>query len=245
MTGCLRIAKESIFTGLNNLKLFSVTDVDCDSYFGFTDKEVRDMLAYYDLEDKYEMIKEWYDGYRFGDENVYCPWDVINYVDRLQGKRTLLPQNYWINTSGNESVRYLIRKMGSGVLKSEIESLIAGETVEKEIHEELTYNEIYSAANNIWSLLCMTGYLTQRGNGDWNRRKLAIPNLEIRSIFTSQVLGMFREEAARDGVLLEKFCSALANGDREETLKREGCQRVLKYGIACWKKECEVLMSEE
>ena len=344
LTVFLRIAKESIFTGLNNLKLFSITDVDCDSYFGFTDKEVRDMLAYYDLEEKYETIKEWYDGYCFGDENVYCPWDVINYVDRLQGKRTLLLQKYWINTSGNESVRYLIRKMGSGVLKSEIESLIAGETVEKEIHEELTYNEIYSAADNIWSLLFMTGYLTQRGNGDWNRRKLAIPNLEIRSIFTSQVLGMFREEAARDGALLEKFCSFLENGDREEIqhlftqylsktisirdtfaqkpikenfyhgvllgilgykdgwvlksnkesgngysdifirieeqsigiivevkyaengqleavcrkaiqqidrnkyaeeLKREGCQRILKYGIACWKKECEVLMSEE
>ena len=205
LTGCLRVAKESIFTGLNNMKVFSITDSDCDSYFGFTDGEVRELLSYYGLDDKYEVIKNWYDGYQFGDADVYCPWDVINYVDRLRGKKTLAPQNYWINTSGNDAVRYLIHKMGDGVLKSEIETLVAGDTVEKEIHEDLTYNEIYSSVNNVWSLLFMTGYLTQRGTLDRSRLRLAIPNMEIRSIFTDQILSMFTENVAGDGEMLKEF----------------------------------------
>ena len=205
LTGCLRVAKESIFTGLNNMKVFSITDSDCDSYFGFTDGEVRELLSYYGLDDKYEVIKNWYDGYQFGDADVYCPWDVINYVDRLRGKKTLAPQNYWINTSGNDAVRYLIHKMGDGVLKSEIETLVAGDAVEKEIHEDLTYNEIYSSVNNVWSLLFMTGYLTQRGTLDRSRLRLAIPNMEIRSIFTDQILSMFTENVAGDGEMLKKF----------------------------------------
>ena len=138
LTGCLRIAKESIFTGLNNLKVFSVADFTCASSFGFTDSEVKEMLSYYGFEDKYIAVREWYDGYQFGETDVYCPWDVINYVDRLSERETLPPQNFWINTSGNEAVRHLIKRMGNGVLKSEIESLVAGETVEKEIREDLT-----------------------------------------------------------------------------------------------------------
>lgn len=133
LTGCLRIAKESIFTGLNNFKIFSITDFACDSSFGFTDSEVKELLSYYGFEDKYSAVKDWYDGYRFGDAHVYCPWDVINYVDQLQENENLLPRNYWVNTSGNDAVRYLIQKMGNGVLKTEIERLIAGDTVEKEI----------------------------------------------------------------------------------------------------------------
>lgn len=205
LTGCLRVAKESIFTGLNNMKVFSITDSDCDSYFGFTDGEVRELLSYYGLDDKYEVIKNWYDGYQFGDADVYCPWDVINYVNRLRGKKTLAPQNYWINTSGNDAVRYLIHKMGDGVLKSEIETLVAGDAVEKEIHEDLTYNENYSSVNNVWSLLFMTGYLTQRGTLDRSRLRLAIPNMEIRSIFTDQILFMFTENVAGDGEMLKEF----------------------------------------
>ena len=166
------------------------------------------------------MIKIWYDGYQFGDANVYCPWDVINYVDRLQGKETLAPQNYWINTSGNDAVRYLIHKMGDGVLKSEIETLVAGDTVEKEIHEDLTYNEIYSSVNNVWSLLFMTGYLTQRGALDRSRLRLAIPNMEIRSIFTNQLLSMFAENAAGDGEMLKGFCDALEKGEAAEVERR-------------------------
>lgn len=216
LIGCLRIAKESIFTGLNNMKVFSISDEDCDSYFGFTDKEVKEILAYYGLDDKYETIKDWYDGYQFGDAEVYCPWDVMNYVDRLQNRNTLLPQNYWVNTSGNDAVRYLIQKMGDGVLKSEIESLVAGDTVEKELHEDLTYQEIYASIDHVWSLLFMTGYLTQRGRADRGRIRLAIPNLEIRSIFSDQILAMFRENAGKDGELLKNFCDAIEQGDVAE-----------------------------
>lgn len=216
LTGCLRVAKESIFTGLNNLKIFSITDSECDSCFGFTDAEVRDMLDYYGVSDRYEAVRDWYDGYQFGDAEVYCPWDVINYVDRLQGKKLLSPQNYWSNTSGNDAVRYLISKLGGGVLKSEMETLISGETVEKEIHEDLTYDEIYSSVDNVWSLLLMTGYLTQRGQVWGNRLNLAIPNLEIRNIFTDQILAMFTDDVARDGDLLRSFCAALENGEALE-----------------------------
>ena len=216
LTGCLRVAKESIFTGLNNLKTFSVTDYTCASSFGFTDREVKNLLSYYGFEDKYSAVKEWYDGYQFGETEVYCPWDVINYVDRLRDRESLEPQNYWVNTSGNDAVRYLIRRLGNGVLKSEIETLIAGDTIEKEIREDLTYNEIYSSVNNVWSLLFMTGYLTQRGSGEGKRRQLAIPNLEIRSIFTDQILELFQDTAARDGELLKEFCDALENGNGEK-----------------------------
>lgn len=219
LTGCLRVAKESIFTGLNNFKVFSITDFTCASSFGFTDAEVKKMLSYYGVENKYSAVREWYDGYLFGDTEVYCPWDVINYVDQLRDRESLEPQNYWINTSGNDAVSYLIRKMGNGVLKSEIESLIAGETIEKEIREDLTYNELYTSVNNVWSLLFMTGYLTWRGTGERNRLELAIPNLEIRSIFTEQIMEMFRSEAEKDGTLLERFCDALENGEAEEVEK--------------------------
>lgn len=216
LTGCLRVAKESIFTGLNNLKTFSITDYTCASAFGFTDKDVKTLLSYYGMEHKYEAMKEWYDGYQFGNAEVYCPWDVVNYVDRLQDRENLEPQNYWVNTSGNDAVRYLIGKMGNGVLKSEMESLIAGETVEKDVREDLTYGEIYATIDHVWSLLFMTGYLTQRGSGMGNRLRLAIPNLEIRSIFTSQILEMFQKEVVEDGALLKAFCDALEEGEAEE-----------------------------
>ena len=216
LTGCLRVAKESIFTGLNNLKTFSITDYACASAFGFTDEDVKTLLSYYGMEHKYEAMKEWYDGYQFGDAEVYCPWDVVNYVDRLQDRENLEPQNYWVNTSGNDAVRYLIGKMGNGVLKSEMESLIAGETVEKDVREDLTYGEIYATIDHVWSLLFMTGYLTQRGSGMGNRLRLAIPNLEIRSIFTSQILEMFQKEVVEDGALLKAFCDALEAGKAEK-----------------------------
>lgn len=139
MTGCLRVAKESIFTGLNNLKVLSLTNVWFDEYFGFTDSEVKELLAYYELEDKYENIKNWYDGYHFGNVDVYCPWDVLNYCDELLGDPDAEPKNYWSNTSGNEAVSHFIKNMDAGQVKEEIEELLSGETVTKEIHEELTY----------------------------------------------------------------------------------------------------------
>ncbi len=344
LTGCLRVAKESIFTGLNNLKIFSVTTVHFDEYFGFTDQEVKEMLAYYELEDLYESVKDWYDGYLFGDVEVYCPWDVISYCDEASDGKRREPKNYWTNTSGNDSVRHFIEKMGSGVMRSEMEALIAGEIVEKEIYEDLTYYRLYDTADYIWSVLFMTGYLTQRGEPDGDRYKLAVPNMEIRSIFTRQILSMFKADVAKDGALLKAFCDALQEGSAGEVetlfasylkktisirdtfvrrptkenfyhgillgilgykndwllrsnkesgngysdisifidgadtgiiievkyaekrqfesvcqeallqidkngyaeeLKKEGCRTILKYGIACWKKECRVLVEKE
>ena len=216
LTGCLRVAKESIFTGLNNPKVFSVSTVRFDEYFGFTDSEVREMLGYYGLEEKYGDIKEWYDGYRFGNVDVYCPWDVISYCDELLDDPELLPRDYWSNTSGNEAVRHFIGQMGNGPTKSELEALTAGETVEKEIREDLTYSRLYESSDNLWSVLFATGYLTRRGTVERNRYALAIPNREIRNIFTDQILALFKEGAGRDGEHLKAFCAALAEGKPRE-----------------------------
>ena len=216
LTGCLRVAKESIFTGLNNPKVFSVSTVRFDEYFGFTDREVREMLGYYGLKEKYGDIKEWYDGYRFGNVDVYCPWDVISYCDELLDDPELLPRDYWSNTSGNEAVRHFIGQMGNGPTKSEIEALTAGETVEKEIREDLTDSRLYESSDNLWSVLFATGYLTRRGTVERNRYALAIPNREIRNIFTDQILALFKEDAGRDGERLKAFCAALAEGKPQE-----------------------------
>ena len=216
LTGCLRVAKESIFTGLNNLKVFSITSVHFDQYFGFTDEEVKDMLSYYGLEDRYDTVKKWYDGYCFGDAEVYCPWDVICYCDEAADGKTKEPKNYWSNTSGNDSVRHFIEKMGNGIMRGEMETLIAGETVEKEIHEDLTYNQLYDSVENLWSMLFMTGYLTRRGESDGDLFRLAIPNMEIRSIFIRQIMAMFREDVAKDGMLLKEFCDALEKGNAQK-----------------------------
>lgn len=216
LTGCLRVAKESIFTGLNNPKVFSVTNVRFGEYFGFTDEEVRDMLKYYGLEGKYSEVKDWYDGYRFGNVDVYCPWDVINYCDELTDDACMSPKDYWSNTSGNDVVRHFIEKVGHGLTKSEVETLVAGESVVREIREDLTYNNLYDSPEHIWSVLFTTGYLTQRGKGAGRNLALAIPNMEIRNIFTEQIMAMFKEETVRDGKLLEEFCEALKAGKAEE-----------------------------
>ena len=219
LTGCLRVAKESIFTGLNNLKIYSITDVRFDEYFGFTDSEVKEMLAYYGQEAKVQTVREWYDGYHFGTLDVYCPWDVISYCDDLIDDKDAAPKNYWINTSGNDVVRHFIEKMGNGVMKGEMEALIDGKEVEKEIHEDLTYHEIYDSVNHLWSMLFMTGYLTRQEPADGDRYKLVIPNLEIRSIFIRQIMAMFKKEVAKDGKLLESFCNALEQGNAAEVEK--------------------------
>ena len=213
MTGCLRVAKESIFTGLNNPKVLSITSVRFDEYFGFTDCEVKEMLQYYGLMNAYESVKNWYDGYRFGNVDVYCPWDVINYCDELTDDPTTQPKAYWSNTSGNDIVRHFIEKVDDGLTKREIETLLAGESVTKEIHEDLTYNQLYSSIDNIWSVLFTTGYLTQRGKPDGKRFELAIPNMEIRNIFAEQIMDMFKENAKKDGEMLHAFCEALKTGD--------------------------------
>ena len=216
MTGCLRVAKESIFTGLNNLKLLSVTNVRFDEYFGFTDEEVRELLRYYGREDRYEAMREWYDGYRFGNVDVYCPWDVISYCDDLTDDPEAEPRDYWSNTSSNDVIRHFIEKVDHGLTRSEIEALVSGEILTKEIHEDLTYNRLYDSVDHIWSVLFATGYLTQRGKAEGKRYRLAIPNREIRNIFTEQIMTMFKEAVAKDGESLDAFCAALQKGDARE-----------------------------
>ena len=218
LTGCLRIAKESIFTGLNNFKVYSITDQEFDETFGFTDAEVRALLHAYDLDETYEAVKAWYDGYRFGKADVYCPWDVINYCSDHISDSELPPQNYWINTSGNETIYHFIDEMGEKqkLTKAELEALVNGESVQKEINEELTYKELYASTENIWSALLMTGYLTKRGEADGKRYHLVVPNQEIRNIITEYILIRFRENVVKDGVMAEKFCRALIDGKLEE-----------------------------
>ena len=216
LTGCMRISKESIFTGLNNFTTFTIADVDFDEYFGFTDQEVRDLLTYYECADKYESIKEWYDGYRFGNVDVYCPWDVVSYLRSLRTNREAIPQNYWINTSSNAEVKEFIRQSKNLTTKREIERLMAGESITKTIHPELTYKEMYESIENIWSVLFATGYLTQSGQVDARKFKLRIPNLEIRDIFKTQIMECFKESVAKDGDMLGRFCKALKNGEEKK-----------------------------
>ena len=215
LTGCLRVGKESIFTGLNNFKVYSVTNAAFDEYFGFTDTEVRELLSYYDLSDKYTAVKEWYDGYRFGNEDIFCPWDVICYCQDQKENENFSPQNYWMNTSGNDILKRFIDGMDEQrkLTKTELEQLINGEAVQKEVEQELTYKELYASADHIWSILFMTGYLTRKGLPEGKRYKLAIPNREIRDIMAGHVLSLFKEEIAQDGVMLNSFCQALENGD--------------------------------
>ena len=214
LTGCLRISKESIFTGLNNLKVLTLTDVRFDEYFGFTDTEVKGMLEYYGLSEHYGEVKEWYDGYRFGNVEVYCPWDVINYCDLLKADPNAFPQDYWSNTSGNAMVRRFIDKADTRT-RDEIERLIAGDEIVKEIHQELTYNELDSSIENLWSVLFTTGYLTQRGQKG-KKYRLTIPNNEIRELFISQIREWFRDVSRKDGETLNQFCEAFPDQNPEK-----------------------------
>ena len=215
LTGCLRVSKESIFTGLNNLKVCSISDAKFDEFFGFTDAEVRAMLSAYELDSHYGEIREWYDGYRFGEQDVYCPWDVINYCDDLCASNRAQPKAYWMNTSGNEMVRRLIDKCTNGTTQMEIERLIAGETVTKALNEQLTHNEIDKNIENIWSLLYMTGYLTAVDYPDGNRYQLRIPNREVREIYMKQVLAWFEEKANAETEKLTNLYAAFETGDTE------------------------------
>lgn len=219
LTGCMRISKESIFTGLNNLKVLSIAEVQFDEAFGFTDQEVREMLEYYGLSEHYEEIREWYDGYQFGNVEVYCPWDVINYCDALRADQDAQPKNYWSNTSSNEAVRRFIRESDKAAVRREIERLVAGEVITKEIHQELTYKDMYASLDNLWSVLFTTGYLTQRGKPEGNRFQLAIPNMEIRNIFTAQIMDFFKENVPKNGDALREFCEALKTGNAKSVEK--------------------------
>lgn len=205
LTGCLRAAKESIFTGLNNLKILSISDSRFCEYFGFSDREVRDMLAFYGLEQKFERMKEWYDGYCFGNMNVYCPWNVINYIDLLCSDPDAAPRSFWSNTSGNEIIRTFLQKANART-KREIEGLINGTGITKRLNQELTYRDLYDNTEHLWSILYATGYVTGRENPDSGSYCLTIPNLEIRQIFEEQISEWFQEEARRDAPKLVHHC---------------------------------------
>ena len=214
LTGCLRVSKESIFTGLNNFKVLSITDNRFDEQFGFTDAEVKQLLAAYNLADHLEETKAWYDGYRFGAADVYCPWDVINHVDVLRSNPLARPQAYWINTSGNALVKRFI-DMADKSTRNELERLVAGEAIEKHIRLELTYDEIDSSIDNLWSVLFTTGYLTQQGMTESGAYKLVIPNQEIREVYKLQIQEWFKKSIFANTAQLESFWQAFAEGDSE------------------------------
>lgn len=212
LTGCLRISKESIFTGLNNLNVMTVSDpYFCDS-FGFTDDEVGELLRSYGLEEFHNTMRDWYDGYQFGTASIYCPWDVIKYVQILLRDREAEPENYWANTSGNDLVRRFIEKANKNT-KAEIEQLVNGGTIIKNIKKELTYREIDDSIENVWSVLFATGYLTQRGRSSGKQLRLTIPNKEIRELFIDLVKDWFKETSRADLSKIEKFCKAFPDGD--------------------------------
>lgn len=219
LTGCLRVSKESIFTGLNNFKVLSITDFRFDEQFGFTNGEVEKLLAAYHLEKHLEETKEWYDGYHFGNTDVYCPWDVINHVDRLLGEPGAEPQSYWINTSGNDFVKRFIDKADK-TTRNEIERLIAGESIEKSVHMELTYDEIDNSIDNLWSILFTTGYLTQKGKQERGVYHLIIPNREVREVYVLQIQEWFKHTVLYDTEPVQELLRAFENGDSQLIEKR-------------------------
>ena len=220
LTGCLRISKESIFTGLNNFKVMSITDSRFDEQFGFTDEEVRKLLSDYGMDSHFDEVKEWYDGYHCGRADVYCPWDVINHADHLRDDGDAKPQTYWINSSGNSLVRRLINRADSST-KDEIERLIAGEAIEKVIRQDLTYDEIENSIDNIWSVLFTTGYLTKVGevklaDSESYAYKLIIPNKEVREVFVLQIQEWFKAVVANDNDTMKLLSKAIL--DKDETI---------------------------
>ena len=219
LTGCLRVSKESIFTGLNNFKVLSIADSRFDEHFGFTDAEVKQLLEDYGLSDHYDETKDWYDGYRFGHTDVYCPWDVINYVDLLRDDPQAEPQAFWINSSGNDLVKRFVDKADK-TTQDEIERLIAGEAIEKAVRLELTYGEIDNSIDNLWSVLFTTGYLTQAGRVERGVYKLIIPNREVREVFVFQIQEWFKNTVVRDEKPMQAFCQAFLDGNAEEIQRR-------------------------
>lgn len=267
LTGCLRIAKESIFTGLNNFKVYSITDDEFDETFGFTNKEVMEMLQYYGLSDRFDEVKEWYDGYRFGNADVYCAWDVVNYCrDHCKNPNAEL-KNYWMNTSGNDVINHFIDSINDpGMLtKGELERLVNGEFITQKVDEMITYKELYSSIDNLWSTLFMTGYLTQRGYIGNGYYRLAVPNREICNIIIERVLTLFRKEVAQNGKLLEDFCNAIVSSNEaaveqllteymEKTISirdnfarslHENFYHGLMIGILGYRRDWEILSNRE
>ena len=214
LTGCLRISKESIFTGLNNLKVHTISDVRYDEYFGFTNADVDKLLEFYGLSSYKNMIRDWYDGYRFGDTDVYCPWDVINYCDELLADPSAEPENYWANTSGNDLIRRLLKKANQST-RNDVEQLINGGTITKTVRQELTYREVEDSIDNIWSVLYSTGYLTCRRRVPGKKMELALPNREVRELFAELVKDWFEETTQADSIRISRFCAAFPAGDTD------------------------------
>ena len=214
LTGCLRVSKESIFTGLNNFKILSITDSRFDEQFGFTDKEVQKLLADYHLEARFSETKEWYDGYRFGNVDVYCPWDVINHIDRIKDDPNARPEAYWINTSGNDLVKRFVDK-ANRTTRNEIEQLIAGNAIEKTLRLDLTYDEIDNSIENLWSVLFTTGYLTQTGMTEDGAYRLVIPNREICEVFKLQIQEWFKKSIFSNTEQLTAFWKAFEEGNTD------------------------------
>lgn len=212
LTGCLRVSRESIFTGLNNMKILSITNIRFDEHFGFNNEEVLGLLEYYGLEDRREIVKSWYDGYRFGNADVYCPWDVLNYIDDVIEDAKAQPQAYWLNTSENNILRTFLQMAAPDTMQ-EIDLLINGESIRKKITQELTYKELFQSIDNLWSVLFTTGYLTQVSKPSGDMFRLSIPNLEVKKIFVEQIKKWFDEETHKDSQKLDAFCSAFAEGD--------------------------------
>ena len=219
LTGCLRVSKESIFTGLNNFDVNSIIDVEHDEQFGFTEAEVQELLQYYDREAAAPVMKAWYDGYRFGNAEVYCPWDVINYAKKLLANPQAEPQAFWINSSGNDLVKRFVDKADK-TTQDEIERLIAGEAIEKAVRLELTYGEVDNSIDNLWSVLFTTGYLTQAGRVERGVYKLIIPNREVREVFVFQIQEWFKNTVVRDEKPMQAFCQAFLDGNAEEIQRR-------------------------
>lgn len=215
LTGCLRVSKESIFTGLNNFKVLSITDARFDEHFGFTDEEVNQILKDYHLQTHQSETKEWYDGYHFGNTDVYCPWDVINHVDHLCGEQDALPQSYWVNSSGNDLVKRFINKADK-TTRDEIEQLITGKAIEKNIRLELTYDEIDNSIDNLWSVLFTTGYLTQIGKTRDGNYQLIIPNREVKEVYINQIKEWFQEKVLSDTKPIQTLLEAFLNGEAKE-----------------------------
>ena len=229
LTGCLRVSKESIFTGLNNFKILSITDTRFDEQFGFTDTEVRTLLSDYQMEDRFAEVKEWYDGYRFGNADVYCPWDVINFVARAKDDKEAKPEAYWINTSGNDLVKRFIDKANK-TTKNEIERLVNGEAIEKELRLDLTYEEVDQSIENLWSVLFTTGYLTQSGRNEDGAYRLIIPNREVREVFRLQINEWFKKSIFSNTERLTAFWKAFEEGDTEGV--EQYLNRVLSNSIS-------------
>ena len=258
LTGCMRISKESIFTGLNNFEVLSILNDQYDESFGFTDAEVKKILNDYNFKDHYLEVKEWYDGYHFGNTDIYCPWDVIQYCKSLYLDVSAKPQDFWSNSSGNAIVRRFIDKADIST-RNEIERLIAGESIEKDVVSELTYDEIDKSIENLWSVLFTTGYLTHKGCTESGKYHLVIPNREIRNLFVKKIREWFSDVSRKDGKTLEEFCSVFIKKDSKKIEQIFGDylwntisirdtavakENFIKYGIACYKKFSKVVIGE-